>query len=75
MLAGKRGEAAAYKLIAERVASGERAYVVCPKVEDDPRRRYRLERRDDGRREIAAALPSRASGSCTVGSTARSAIA
>ena len=32
---GKRGEAGAYKLIAERVAAGERAYVVCPKVEDD----------------------------------------
>jgi ATP-dependent DNA helicase RecG len=32
---GKRGEAAAYKLIAERVAANERAYVVCPKVEDD----------------------------------------
>jgi len=35
LLAGARGEAAAYKLIAERIAGGERAYVVCPKVEDD----------------------------------------
>ncbi|HEY3807920.1 MAG TPA: ATP-dependent DNA helicase RecG [Kofleriaceae bacterium] len=35
LVTGKRGEAAAYKLIAERVAAGERAYVVCPKVEDD----------------------------------------
>jgi ATP-dependent DNA helicase RecG len=35
LAAGKRGEAAAYKLVAERVAAGERAYVVCPKVEDD----------------------------------------
>src|SRR3569623_1758959 len=35
LLAGARGEAAAYKVIAERIASGERAYVVCPKVEDD----------------------------------------
>ena len=26
---------AAYKLLAERVAAGERAYVVCPQVEDD----------------------------------------
>ncbi len=34
LLTGKRGETAAYKLIAERVAAGERAYVVCPKVED-----------------------------------------
>jgi ATP-dependent DNA helicase RecG len=32
---GKRGEAAAYKLIGERVAAGERAYVVCPKIEDE----------------------------------------
>ncbi len=32
---GKRGEASAYKLIAERVAVGERAYVVCPKVDDE----------------------------------------
>jgi len=35
LVAGKRGETGAYKLIAERVAEGERAYVVCPKVEDD----------------------------------------
>jgi ATP-dependent DNA helicase RecG len=35
ILAGKRGEEAAVKLVAERVAAGERAYVVCPKVEDD----------------------------------------
>ncbi len=35
LLGGKRGETAAYKVIAERVAAGERAYVVCPKVEDD----------------------------------------
>ena len=35
ILTGKRGEDAAYKLVAERVAAGERAYVVCPKVEDD----------------------------------------
>jgi ATP-dependent DNA helicase RecG len=30
---GKRGEAAAYKLIAERARAGERAYVVCPSIE------------------------------------------
>ena len=35
MVNGKRGETSAYKLIAQRVAAGERAYVVCPKVEDD----------------------------------------
>ncbi|MGE0545682.1 MAG: ATP-dependent DNA helicase RecG [Kofleriaceae bacterium] len=31
-LVGARGKAAAYKLIRERVAAGDRAYVVCPKV-------------------------------------------
>jgi len=37
-LGGARGRAAAYKLIGERIALGERAYIVCPKVEpsDDP---------------------------------------
>ncbi|HEY1815257.1 MAG TPA: ATP-dependent DNA helicase RecG [Kofleriaceae bacterium] len=35
LVTGKRGEAGAYKLISERVAAGERAYIVCPKVEDD----------------------------------------
>jgi ATP-dependent DNA helicase RecG len=33
ILSGARGRAAAYKLVAERVAAGERAYIVCPKVE------------------------------------------
>ncbi len=33
VLSGSRGRASAYKLLAERVAAGERAYVVCPKVE------------------------------------------
>ena len=33
LLSGARGRTNAYKLIAERVAAGERAYVVCPKVE------------------------------------------
>ncbi len=33
VLAGARGVTAAYKLIAERVAAGERIYVVCPKIE------------------------------------------
>ncbi len=33
VLSGSRGRASAYKLVAERVAAGERAYVVCPKVE------------------------------------------
>ena len=37
-LAGAKGRAAAYKLIGERIALGERAYIVCPKIEpsDDP---------------------------------------
>ena len=33
VLTGARGVTAAYKLIAERVAAGERVYVVCPKIE------------------------------------------
>ncbi len=33
VVAGARGVTAAYKLIAERVAAGERVYVVCPKIE------------------------------------------
>src|SRR6185503_9483440 len=33
VLSGARGRTAAYKLVAERVAAGERAYIVCPKVE------------------------------------------
>jgi ATP-dependent DNA helicase RecG len=33
LMSGARGRAAAYKLVAERVAAGERAYIVCPKVE------------------------------------------
>ncbi|MDB4964143.1 MAG: box helicase domain protein [Myxococcales bacterium] len=32
-LSGSKGRSAAYKIVAERVAAGERAYVVCPKVE------------------------------------------
>ena len=42
---GARGTAAAYQLIAERIAVGERAYVVCPKVEPTPA----AERADDER--------------------------
>jgi ATP-dependent DNA helicase RecG len=33
VLTGARGVTAAYKLVAERVLAGERAYIVCPKVE------------------------------------------
>ena len=33
IMSGARGVTSAYKLIGERVAAGERAYVVCPKVE------------------------------------------
>src|SRR5262249_10815889 len=59
ILAGVRGKAAAYRLIAERVGAGERAYIVCPKVEPGDA--------DDGRpwqdattvaAEVAAALPA-----------------
>jgi ATP-dependent DNA helicase RecG len=33
LASGARGRAAAYKLVGERVLAGERAYIVCPKVE------------------------------------------
>jgi ATP-dependent DNA helicase RecG len=36
LLSGARGRAAAYKLLAERAAAGERAYVVCPKISPTP---------------------------------------
>src|SRR5207237_166767 len=58
-LAGARGKTAALKLLAERVAAGERAYVVCPKIEpggeDDEGKPYA----DVGTtaRDMAAALP------------------
>ncbi|HEY0990010.1 MAG TPA: helicase-related protein, partial [Kofleriaceae bacterium] len=62
IVSGKRGEATAYKLVGERVAAGERAYIVCPKVEPgDP-----AESEGVGRpwkdattvaAEVAAALP------------------
>ena len=35
IVSGARGQAAAYKLVAERAANGERAYIVCPKVDAD----------------------------------------
>jgi ATP-dependent DNA helicase RecG len=61
ILSGARGRAAAYKLVAERIAANERAYVVCPKIEpgeesdDVPGRTWRdaVSTRD----ELAAALP------------------
>jgi ATP-dependent DNA helicase RecG len=60
-LAGARGKASAYKLVAERVRAGERAYIVCPKVSPDEPGEV-----DDSRTwkdattvaaEVAAALP------------------
>jgi ATP-dependent DNA helicase RecG len=59
LLSGARGRATAYRLVAERVAAGERAYIVCPKVEPG-------EGDDEGpwtdatttAAEIARALPS-----------------
>ncbi len=67
---GARGLAAAYKLLAERVAAGERAYVVCPKVapgapgegdseadgDDDDRRVWKDATTVSA--EVAAALPA-----------------
>ncbi|HTL33919.1 MAG TPA: ATP-dependent DNA helicase RecG [Kofleriaceae bacterium] len=57
IVAGKRGEQAAYKLIAERVAAGERAYVVCPKVEDDPESDNDWKDATTVASEMSAALP------------------
>jgi ATP-dependent DNA helicase RecG len=57
IVAGKRGEQAAYKLIAERVAAGERAYVVCPKVEDDPESDSDWKDATTVASEMSAALP------------------
>jgi ATP-dependent DNA helicase RecG len=53
---GKRGETAAYKMIGERIALGERAYVVCPKVEDDNEASDWKDATTVAR-EVAAALP------------------
>ncbi|HEY0191461.1 MAG TPA: ATP-dependent DNA helicase RecG [Kofleriaceae bacterium] len=58
---GARGLAAAYKLIGERVAAGERAYVVCPKVapgdaQADDARAWKDATTTAG--EVAAALPA-----------------
>jgi ATP-dependent DNA helicase RecG len=38
---GARGVTAAYRLIAERIAAGERAYVVCPKVDAEGEENWR----------------------------------
>jgi ATP-dependent DNA helicase RecG len=65
--AGARGAQAAWKLIAERVAAGERAYVVCPKVEptdgdmDDPRAKEWADATSTAD-ELASVLPN-----CKVG--------
>jgi ATP-dependent DNA helicase RecG len=53
---GKRGEASAYKLVAERVGAGERAYVVCPKVEEGGESDWKDA--TTVAKEVAAALPS-----------------
>ena len=55
IVSGKRGETAAYKLIAERVAAGERAYVVCPKVDDEGEASWKDA--TTVAKEVAAALP------------------
>jgi len=78
-VSGARGKTAAYKLVAERIAAGERAYIVCPKVEPSE------DDEDSGSAdwadatttldEAARALPGVRAASCTGGSTAASAIA
>jgi ATP-dependent DNA helicase RecG len=64
VLTGARGRAAAYRLVAERARAGERAYVVCPKIEaaaeagDGEAARARLWRDAVGvAEELAAAEP------------------
>ncbi len=58
-LSGARGRTAAYKLVAERVAAGERAYVVCPKVEPGEEDEDSRDWKDATTvaRELASALP------------------
>ena len=61
-LAGKRGIGEAWKLVAARVAAGERAYVVCPKVEpggddDEGDNKRELIDATTCARELAAAQP------------------
>jgi ATP-dependent DNA helicase RecG len=65
VLSGARGVAAAYKLVAERVAAGERAYLVYPKVAPDDAAGDAAGNADarswkdatTGAAEVAAALP------------------
>jgi ATP-dependent DNA helicase RecG len=59
VLTGARGVAAAYKLIGERIAAGERAYLVYPKVAPDDDGDDTRTWRDatTGAAEVAAALP------------------
>ncbi|MBA3501087.1 MAG: DEAD/DEAH box helicase, partial [Deltaproteobacteria bacterium] len=59
LASGARGRTAAYKLIAERIAAGERAYVVCPKVEPSDEADEPTKWRDATTvaREIAGELP------------------
>ncbi|MDB4959189.1 MAG: box helicase domain protein [Myxococcales bacterium] len=57
ILTGARGQSAAYKLLAERVAAGERAYVVCPKVEADSDEQSDRKDATTVATELAAALP------------------
>jgi ATP-dependent DNA helicase RecG len=58
LLAGKRGETTAYKLVAERVAAGEQAYVVCPKVEDDEESETDWKDATSVAAELATAMPA-----------------
>jgi ATP-dependent DNA helicase RecG len=57
IMTGARGQSAAYKLLAERVAAGERAYVVCPKVEADAEEASDRKDATTVADELAAALP------------------
>ena len=59
VLSGARGTAAAYQLIADRIAAGERAYLVYPKVapDDDGDDARTWKDATTGAAEVAAALP------------------
>ena len=57
LLGGKRGETAAYTLVAQRVAAGEQAYVVCPKVEDDEESETDWKDATSVADELATAMP------------------
>ncbi len=57
-LVGKRGMAEAWKIVEKRVAAGERAYVVCPKVEAEEGDESELIDATSTAAELAQAMPA-----------------